>query len=162
MYNLTKWLGNTAILGIHMSPSLGIPCCFSANIGDILRKIGGEVKLGLQVWGRRPPSCSIYYLHPNFNSSIKPTVNYLYGDISNSSLVWIYSYNVHHSKSWKTQNYGPSLWPVLHSIEIKPTDNLLLTNFLSHFLHRHFLSTRRRHDLQHSFYPSSHRFFLGC
>jgi hypothetical protein len=47
MYNLTKWLGDTAVLGTQMSPSRGIPRCLSANIGDILRKIGGEVELGL-------------------------------------------------------------------------------------------------------------------
>jgi hypothetical protein len=47
MYNLTKWLGDTAILGIQMSPSFGTPHYLSVNKGVTLRKIGGEVELGL-------------------------------------------------------------------------------------------------------------------
>jgi hypothetical protein len=47
MYNLTKWLGDTANLGIQMSPSLSNGRCLSAHEGATLRKIGGEVKIGL-------------------------------------------------------------------------------------------------------------------
>jgi hypothetical protein len=47
MYNLTKWLGDTADLGIQTSPSLGIVRCLSAYAGTTLRKIGGEVEVGL-------------------------------------------------------------------------------------------------------------------
>ncbi len=46
-YSLTKWLGDTADLGIQMSPSLGNARCLSAYAGATLRKIGGEVKVGL-------------------------------------------------------------------------------------------------------------------
>jgi hypothetical protein len=47
MYNLTKWLGDTADLGIQMSPSLGNARYLSAYEGATLRKIGGEVKIGM-------------------------------------------------------------------------------------------------------------------
>ncbi len=47
MYNLTKWLGDTTDLGIQMSPSLGNARCLSTHEGATLRKIGGEVKIGL-------------------------------------------------------------------------------------------------------------------
>jgi hypothetical protein len=47
MYSLTKWLGETADLGIQMSPSLGSARCLSAYAGTTLHKIGGEVKVGL-------------------------------------------------------------------------------------------------------------------
>jgi hypothetical protein len=47
MYNLTKWLGDTADLGIQISPSLDSARCLSAYAGATLRKIGGEVKVGL-------------------------------------------------------------------------------------------------------------------
>jgi hypothetical protein len=49
MYNLTKWLANAADLGIQISPSLGTTRCLSAYAGATLRKVGGEVKVGLQV-----------------------------------------------------------------------------------------------------------------
>jgi hypothetical protein len=49
MYNLTKWLGDTADLGIQISPSLGTARCLLAYAGTTLRKVGGEVKVGLQV-----------------------------------------------------------------------------------------------------------------
>jgi len=42
-----KWLGDTADLGIQMSPNLGTLDCRSANSGVTLRKVGGEVKSGL-------------------------------------------------------------------------------------------------------------------
>jgi hypothetical protein len=47
MYSLTKWLGDTADLGIQISPSLGNARCLSAYAGATLGKIGGEVKVGL-------------------------------------------------------------------------------------------------------------------
>jgi hypothetical protein len=47
MYNLTKWLGDIADLGIQMSFSLGNARCLSAHEGATLCKIGGEVKIGL-------------------------------------------------------------------------------------------------------------------
>jgi hypothetical protein len=47
MYNCTKWLGDTIDLGIQMSPSRGSARCLSACEGATLRKIGGEVKIGL-------------------------------------------------------------------------------------------------------------------
>jgi len=47
MYNLTKWLGDTADLGIQISPSLGTARYLLAYAGATLRKIGGEVKVGL-------------------------------------------------------------------------------------------------------------------
>jgi hypothetical protein len=47
MYNLTKWLGDTANLGIQISPSFGNARCLSAYEGTTLRKIGGEVKIDL-------------------------------------------------------------------------------------------------------------------
>jgi hypothetical protein len=47
MYNLTKWLSDTADLGIQISPSLGTARYLSAYAGAILRKVGGEVKVGL-------------------------------------------------------------------------------------------------------------------
>ncbi len=47
MYNLTKWLGDIADLGIQISLSLGSARCLSAYEGATLRKIGGEVKIGL-------------------------------------------------------------------------------------------------------------------
>jgi hypothetical protein len=59
MYNLTKWLGDTANLGIQISPSLGTARYRLAYAGATLRKVGGEIKVGLQVWGWCPPPCSI-------------------------------------------------------------------------------------------------------
>jgi len=47
MYNLTKWLGDTVDLGIQISPSLGSARYLSAYAGTTLRKIGGEVEIGL-------------------------------------------------------------------------------------------------------------------
>jgi hypothetical protein len=47
MYNLTKWLGDTADLGIQISPSLDSARYLSTYVKATLRKIGGEVKIGL-------------------------------------------------------------------------------------------------------------------
>jgi hypothetical protein len=47
IYNLTKWLGDTASLGTQMSPNLGTLLCLSTNKGVTVRKIGGVVELRL-------------------------------------------------------------------------------------------------------------------
>ncbi len=99
IYNHTKWLGEMADLGIQMSPSLGILACLSARSGATLRKVGGEVKAVLWVWGRCPPPCSIDYFQPDLCASIESTMNYFYGNVSYSSFIGIYPYNPHHSKA---------------------------------------------------------------
>jgi hypothetical protein len=48
MYSLTKWFGDTADLGIHMSPNLGTLSCLFAKFGDTLRKVGSEEKVLLE------------------------------------------------------------------------------------------------------------------
>jgi hypothetical protein len=45
MYNRTKWLGDTADLGIQVSPIRGNELYFSACAGATLRKKGGEVEI---------------------------------------------------------------------------------------------------------------------
>ncbi len=88
-------------------------------------------------------------------------MNYFYNNVFYSSFVGIYPYKSHHSKIQKAQNHCSSLWSVLNSKEIKSTNKLLLTNFLSHLLHRYSLVTRRKHDFQLSFYLNIYRFYQG-
>ncbi len=48
MYSLAKWFGDTADLGIHVSPNLGMLSYLSAEFGDTLRKVGSEEKTLLE------------------------------------------------------------------------------------------------------------------
>jgi hypothetical protein len=81
MYNRTKWLGDTADLGIQMSPIRGNEHYFSACARATLRKKGGELEIILWVRGRCPTPCSIEYFHPNLRTSVEPTMCYFYSNI---------------------------------------------------------------------------------
>jgi hypothetical protein len=98
MYSLTKWFGDTADLGIHMSPNLGMLSCLSAKSGATLRKVGSEKEALLEFWDPNPAPCSIGRSQPDPCTSVKSDVRYFYRNVPSASLVRVYA-----SKTNKTE-----------------------------------------------------------
>ncbi len=128
--NLMKWSGEAQALGIQISPTLGTSLLSSNLETTTLRNVRSEEEPTLEMCNVVPFSNSIMNFDPYLCLHVKPAVINFDSKISNMCLSWIYPHTVHHTKSLQMPYQSSYSWILFYAWVVKPTDDILLKQFL--------------------------------